>query len=80
MRYPKNNLIIRDEFSSFILININNEFYIDEVLLKQDYDKELVSENYKELLNIISSDNLEFTLENIVKSLKILKNFKMSIK
>ena len=67
LRYPKNNLIIRDEFSSFILININNEFYIDEVLLKQDYDKELVSENYKELLNIISSDNLEFTLENIVK-------------
>ena len=67
LRYPKNNLIIRDEFSSFIMINVNNGFYIDEVLLKQDYDKELVSENYKELLNIISSDNLEFTLENIVK-------------
>ena len=67
LRYPKNNLIIRDEFASFIIININNEYYIDEVLLKQDYDKEIISEYCKELLNIISSDNLEFILENIVK-------------
>ena len=70
MRYPKNNLIIRDEFGSFIIININNEYYIDEVLLKQDYDKEIINDYYKELVNILSSDNLEEVLESIVNSVK----------
>lgn len=70
LRYPKNNLIIRDEFGSFIIININNEYYIDEVLLKQDYDKELIAEYYKELLNLLSSNNLEEVLESIVNSVK----------
>ena len=67
LRYPKNNLIIRDEFGGFIIININNEYYINEVLLKQDYDKEIISDYYKELLNLLSDDNLEILLENIVK-------------
>lgn len=70
LRYPKNNLIIRDEFGSFIIININNEYYIDEVLLKQDYDKEIISDYYKELVNILSSDILEEVLESIVNSVK----------
>lgn len=67
LRYPKNNLVIRDEFGCFIIININDEFYINEVLLKLDCDKEIISEYYKELVNILSSDNLQITLENIVK-------------
>ena len=70
LRYPKNNLIIRDEFGSFIIININNEYYIDEVLLKQDYDKEIISDYYKELVNILSSDNLEEVLESIANNVK----------
>ena len=62
--------LIRDEFGSFIIININNEYYIDEVLLKQDYDKEIISDYYKELVNILSSDNLEEVLESIANNVK----------
>lgn len=70
LRYPKNNLIIRDEFSSFIIININNEYYIDEVLLKQDYDRELINKYYNELLDLLVEENVEFLFEKIGKMSK----------